>query len=130
MTEGGKPNWRSDSAFLAGRIDTFLDLVQDPNAYFKRHPDAILPESFDLKIIAAALYLLVDCYLRGGGLKYHPRSKTVTEAMDALSDVWQEVNKEIEARPYLYPKLSQAIGRGQASVELDWLLQGYSKWSE
>jgi len=71
----------ADTVFLAHRLDTFMDLVQDPKGYFERNPDAILPESWDLKIISAALYLLSDCYLRGKGLKYHPASKTQVAAM-------------------------------------------------
>lgn len=120
----------SDMVFLAGRVDTFIDLVQDPQGYFKRHQDTILPESLDLKMLAAAIYLLVDCYLRGKGLKYHPRSKTWVGAIKALYEVWNAINNEVKARPYLYPKLQGALARGEAAVELDWLIDGYSKWSE
>ena len=121
---------QSDMVFLAHRMNTFIDLVQDPQDFFKRNPDAILLESFDLKITAAALYLLVDCYLSGKGLKYHPRSRTRENAMEALAEVVDAVDNEVEARPYLYPKLCGALGRGQAAVELDWLMDGYSKWSD
>lgn len=120
----------SDMVFLAKRINTFVDLAQDPQGYFNRNPDDILPESLDLKITAAALYLLVDCYLRGKGLKYHPRSSTQERAMDALTAVMEAVDQEVDDRPYMYPKLSGTLGRGQAAVELDLLLQGYSKWAE
>ncbi len=119
----------ADMVFLAKRINTFVDLVQDPQDYFHRNPDAILPESLDLKITAAALYLLVDCYLRGKGLKAHPRSRTQMLFMEALSQVMNAVDQEVDARPYMYPKLSGALGRGQAAVELDLLIDGYSLWS-
>jgi hypothetical protein len=120
----------SDITFLADRIDTFIDLVSDPKDYFKRHQDAILPESLDLKITAAALYFMVDCYLRGKGLKNHPRSKTLEQAVEGLSDIWAFINNEVDERPYLYPKLHGAMSRGQAAVEIEWLIDGYSKWSE
>jgi len=119
----------ADIIFLTDRMDTFVDLVQDPQGYFSRNPDAILPESFDLKITAAALYLLVDCYLRGQGLKNHPRSSTQARAMEAMTTVWAAMVQEVAARPYMYPKLNEALGRGQASVEIDLLLQGYSNWA-
>jgi len=120
----------SDMVFLAKRLETFVDLVQDPQAYFERDRDDILPGSPDHKILAAALYLLIDCYLRGEGLKFHHASKTLVDAMDRLSVIWGTIQREVTARPYLYPKLNGALGRGQAAVELDWLLDGYSKWSE
>ena len=120
---------KADMIFLASRINTFIDLVQDPQGYFNRNPDAILPESLDLNITSAALYLLVDCYLRGKGLNPHPRSSTRERARDALTAVWEAVEQEVEGRPYRYPKLHEAIGRGQASIELDLLLQGYSLWA-
>lgn len=121
---------KPDIIFLADRIDTFVDLVQNPQGYFKRNKDAILPESLDLKIIAAALYLLGDCYFRGKGLSLHPRSKTREIAMEALAATMNAIHKEVEARPYLYPKLSGVFGRGEAAVEFDLLLNGYSKWQE
>jgi len=116
---------KPDMVFLTTRIDTFVELVQDPQGYFTRNPDAELPESLDLKIIAAALYLLVDCYLRGQGLKQHPRSSTRHRA----SEVMAAVRQEFAARPYMYPKLDGALGRGQAAVDLDFILQGFSLWS-
>jgi len=119
----------ADMVFLAKRINTFVDLVQDPRGYFNRHPDVILPESLDLKITSAALYLLVDCYLRGKGLKDHPRSSTQERARDALAAVWEAVEQEVEGRPYMYPKFHEALGRGRASIDLDLLLQGYSLWA-
>ena len=124
-----KPD-KPDIVFLASRINTFIDLVQDPQGYFNRNPDEILPESLDLKIAAASLYLLVDCYLRGQGIKTHPRSSTQGQAIEILAAVWEGVNKEVEARPHMYPKLIGALGRGQAAVELDLRLQGYSLWAE
>lgn len=125
VTKLNKP----DMVFLASRIDTFVDLVQDPRRYFNRNPDAILPESLDLKITAAALYLLVDCYLRGQGLRNHPRSSTQQRAMEALTAVMGAVDQEVEARPYMYPKLKEALGRGQAAVDLDLIVQGFSLWA-
>jgi hypothetical protein len=121
---------KADIIFLSHRFETFVDLVQDPQSYFRRHPDSILPESNDLKISAAALYLLVDCYLRGKGIIYHPASKTLGLAQEALSDIFTGIHKEVLARPHLYPKLVGILARGQAAVELDWLIDGYSKWSE
>lgn len=115
-----------DMVFLANKIDTFLDLVQDPQGYFKRNPDDILPASFDHQITAMALYLLGDCYLRGKGLKLHHRSKTWESAMEALSAVMKAVAKEVKARPYMYPKLSGVLGRGEAAIELDLILQGFN----
>ena len=119
---------KADMVFLAKRMDTFMDLVQDPQGYFSRNPDLILPESLDLKITAAALYLLVDCYLRGQGLRIHPRSSTQERAMGAITAVMEAIDQEVADRPYMYPKLKGALGRGQAAVELDVMLQGFSLW--
>ncbi len=120
---------KADVVFLAKRMDTFVDLVQDPQSYFNRNPDAILPESLDLKITAAALYLLVDCYLRGKGLRMHPRSKTEVAAMEGMTAAMEAVDQEVADRPHMYPKLQGALGRGQAAVELDFMVQGYSLWA-
>ena len=119
----------SDMVFLSNRIDTFVDLVQNPKDFFNRGPENILPESFDLKVYGAALYLLVDCYLRGKGLKTHPASSTRERAFDALGAVMEAVNHEVEARPYMYPKLHGILGRGQAAVDLDFISQGFSWWA-
>jgi hypothetical protein len=119
-----------DIVFLSKMMEVFTELMQEPKGYFERNPDVILPESWDLKITSAALYLLGDCYLRGKGLKYHPASKTLAAAMEALGVVWEGIIKEVAVRPYLYPRLSGVLGRGQASVELEWLLNGYSRWTE
>lgn len=120
---------KSDMVFLANRINTFVDLVQDPQDYFDRKPNAILPESFDLKITAAALYLLVDCYFRGQGIKIHPRSSTQERVMEMLPAVVVAVWQEVADRPYMYPKLDGVLGRGQAAVEIDFMVQGFSLWA-
>lgn len=119
----------NDIVFLSHMMETFTELMQDPKGYFEREP-GVLPESLDLKITSAALYLLGDCYLRGKGLRYHPASKTMREAIEAVSAIWEGVSQETAKRPYLYPKLSGVVGRAQAAVELEWLREGYSKWTE
>lgn len=121
---------KSDMALLANRINVFVDLVQDPQDYFNRKPDAIWPDSFDGKLISAALFLLVDCYLRGQGIKMHPRSTSQELGIEMLSAVWQGIIEEIDSRPYKYPKLYGAIKRMQAAVELDFLVDGFSRWSD
>ena len=123
-----KPN-KPDMVFLTNKMDTFVELLQDPPGYFNRKPDPVLPESLDLKIISAALYLLVDCYLRGQGLKLHPRSITQERGMEALTTVWMAVTHEVAARPHMYPNLHGAFGRGAAAVDLDFMLEGFSLWS-
>lgn len=120
---------KADMVFLANRMDTFVDLVQDPQGYFNRNPDSGLPESLDLKISAAALYLLVDCYLRGQGLRIHPRSSTHARALEAMLAAMEAVDQEVEARPYMYPKLKGVLGRAQAAVDLDRMVQGFSLWA-
>ena len=124
-----KPN-KPDIVFLASRINTFIDVVQDPQGFFNRVLDGMPPKSLDLMINAVSLYLLVDCYLRGRGLKIHPRSSTQDEAMETLVAMMQAVDEEVAARPYMYPKLSGVMGRGQAAVELDSILQSFSLWAE
>ena len=121
---------KADMVFMANRINTFVDLVQDPQGYFARPLPDGLPESFDLKVTGAALYLLVDCYLRGQGFRMHPRSKTNEIAMEAMTAVMEAVDQEVEDRPHMYPKLEGAIGRGRAAVELDLVTQGYSLWEK
>ena len=123
-----KPD-KPDIVFLANRINTFIDLVQDPQGFFNRVLDGMPPKSLDIMINAASLYLLVDCYLRGRGLKIHPRSSTQDEAMETLVAVMQAIDEEVEARPYRYPKLIGVMGRGQAAIELDSMLQGFSLWA-
>lgn len=125
MSKRNKTCPLADMVFLANRIDTFVELVQDPQGFFKRYPDEILPGSLDHQLIAAAFYLLVDCYLRSKGLKAHPRSKTQIAFMEALTEVAEAVIKEVKARPYMYPKLSGLLGRGEAAIELDLLMQGF-----
>lgn len=120
----------SDIVFLAHRLNTFVGLMQDPNALLKYERGDGLPESNDLRIISAGLYLLFDCYMRGMGLKYHPKSKTLDATMEKLNELYEAVRNEAEARPYLYRHLQGALGRSQATVELDFLIDGYSKWSE
>jgi len=115
-----------DIVMLAHRIDTFVEVVQDPKGYFKRNPDEILPGSLDHQITAAAFYLLGDCYLRGKGFKDHPRSKTQVEFMEALAEVMESVSTEVRNRPYMYPKLFGLLGRGEAAIELDLLMQGFN----
>jgi len=80
--------------------------------------------------MSAALYLLVDCFLRGKGLNLNFRSKTREEGLEALSEIWTEIGKEAEARPYRYEKLYASLARSQAAVEMEWLIDGHSKWSE
>lgn len=117
-----------DIVFMASMIETFVKLLENPERFYKESTG--LPESDDLRITSAALYFLGDCYLRGMGLKMHPASKTRVEAMEALAGLWDGINKEIEARTFLYPRLSGLIGRGKAAVELEWLVNGYSRWSD
>ncbi len=120
----------SDIVFLAHRMNTFICMMQDPQASFKSYREAGMPESADLQIISAALYLLFDCYMRGMGLNLHPRSKTREKAMDKITELYEAVAQEVEARPHIYPKLHGALGRAQGAVELDFLIDGYSRWSE
>lgn len=77
---------RSDAADLAYQFDKFLELVEDPDKYFKDH-NKMLPESRDMKALAAALFLLGDCYLRGRGLNLNPRSKTSGMAVEGLASM-------------------------------------------
>jgi hypothetical protein len=121
---------KKDSIFLAHRMETFIDLVQDPQAYLDRNQDVILPESFDLKITSAALYLLGDCYLRGRGLKMPLKSTGERGALETLNNMFDAVRKEVEARPYMYPKLQGVLGRGQAAMEVELKMDGFSFWSE
>lgn len=120
----------ADAVFLGKKMETFVELVSNPQKYFERNQDSVLPESLDLKISAAALYLLVDCYLRGNGLKFHPSSKTKEEFQEALAEVWEAIRKEVESRPHMYPKLIGTVGRAQAAVDLDCLMDGFSRWEE
>ncbi len=115
----------SDAVFLSHQLDTFLEFVADPQAYVDRFPDPILPASFDHYKLAMALHLLADCYFRSKGLKLHPRSKTEGQAMDALLELINAVTEEVKVRPHMYPKLSGVLGRGEAAIELDLLMQGF-----
>ena len=115
----------SDAVFLSHQMDTFLEFVADPQAYFDRFPDPILPKSFDHYKLAMALHLLGECYFRSKGLKLHPRSKTEGQAMDALLELIKALTEEVKVRPHMYPALSGVLGRGEAAIEMDLILQGF-----
>lgn len=121
---------KAEGTYMATMMNTFFLLVENPDMYFAYHRDSILPESRDLKLISAALYLLGDCYLRGKGLKIHPSSKTDGLARESLFEMYEAIVSAVNQRPYLYPALAGIIGRGQAAMEIEWLLDGYSRWSE
>jgi hypothetical protein len=117
---------KADVIFLASKMNSFLEVVEDPKAFRKSPSDISLipiPDCFDLRILSIALLLLGDTYLRAKGLIFHPRSNTKEIFMEALTSLLNRVWDEAKRRPYLYPKLSAAIRRSEAATELDSIIQ-------
>lgn len=115
---------KSDMKFLAKKFEAFIEFAGDPQRYFEKNvDDPACVGSSDSKVLAMAMFLLCDTYLRGKGINAHHRSKTQLIFLDMLSQVWEGIRDEIESRPYRYPESFGSFGRSMAAVEIDWITE-------